>query len=45
MEIAIRDRIFAVNGEVVHSQVQPDGKWVIGIQFDRPQDELVREVT
>ena len=45
MEIAIRDRIFAVNGEVVHSQAQPDGKWVIGIQFDQPQDELVREVT
>ncbi len=45
MEIAIRDRIFAVNGEVIHSQAQPNGNWIIGIEFDQSQEELARELS
>ena len=42
MEIAIEERIFAVQGTVIHSQVQPNGHWIIGIEFDNVQEELAK---
>jgi len=43
MEIGVKERIVAVEGKVVHSQVQPNGHWIIGIEFDHVQEELVEE--
>jgi hypothetical protein len=43
MEIAIKERIFAVQGKVIHTQAQPDGHWIIGIEFDHVQEELAKE--
>ena len=45
MEIAVKEHIFAVQGRVIHTQAQPNGHWIIGIEFDHVQEELVKEVS
>jgi hypothetical protein len=42
MEIAVKETIFSVRGKVVHSQRKPDGHWVMGIEFDEAQEELIK---
>jgi hypothetical protein len=45
MEIAIKEHIFAIQGRVIHTQAQPDGHWIIGIEFDQVQEQLAKEVS
>ncbi|MBW1675433.1 MAG: PilZ domain-containing protein [Deltaproteobacteria bacterium] len=45
MEIAIKERIVAVQGKVIHSQAQPNGHWIIGIEFDHVQEDLAKELS
>lgn len=45
MEIAIKEHIFAVQGKVIHSQAQPNGHWIIGIEFDHVQENLAKELS
>ena len=42
MEIAVKENIFPVRGKVIHSRKKPDGHWVIGIEFDEAQEELIK---
>jgi hypothetical protein len=45
MEIAIKEHIFAVQGKVIHTQAQPDGHWIIGIEFDYVLEELEKRLS
>lgn len=42
MEIAIKDLIYVVQGNVIHSQEKSSGNYIIGIQFDQIQKELAK---
>ncbi len=41
MEIAIKDDLFNVSGEVIHSHAINARKWLLGIRFDTDQADLL----
>ena len=45
MEIAVRESIFSVNGRVVYCRQGPSGNYFVGIQFDRPVEELIETIS
>jgi hypothetical protein len=44
MEIAVRDLVYSIRGNVIHSQEKSSGNYIIGIQFDQVQKELAKEL-
>jgi hypothetical protein len=45
MEIAVKERIFAVRGKVIHCQERSTGKWLVGIEFGEVQEDLAKELS
>jgi hypothetical protein len=45
MEIAIKESIFSVSGRVVYCRKIPDGNYIVGIQFDRPVEEIIETIS
>jgi hypothetical protein len=45
MEIDLQERLVAVQGKVVHVRPAPDGRYVVGIEFATPREELAGVVT
>jgi c-di-GMP-binding flagellar brake protein YcgR len=40
LEFDLKDSLLTVQGKVVHSRREEDGRYVIGIRFDEPQARL-----
>ncbi len=40
MEIGVEDYKLSVQGKIIHSHTQEDGKYYVGIQFNEPQKKL-----
>jgi len=40
LEFDLRDSLLTVQGKVVHSRLESDGQYVIGVRFDEPQEQL-----
>jgi hypothetical protein len=40
LEFDLKDELLTVQGKVVHSRKAEDGHFVVGIQFDGPQERL-----
>ena len=45
IEIAVKDTVYAMQGKVTHSQEKSSGNYVIGIEFDKVQKELAKELS
>jgi c-di-GMP-binding flagellar brake protein YcgR len=40
MELDLHDSLFTVQGKVVHSRREGDDRYVIGVEFNEPQEQL-----
>ncbi|MBW1701274.1 MAG: PilZ domain-containing protein [Deltaproteobacteria bacterium] len=45
MEIAIKERIFSVHGQVVYCREIPAANYIVGIQFDQPVEEIIKTLS
>ena len=45
MEIAIRDSIFCVSGRVIYCRKIPAGNHMVGIEFNRVEEDIVKAIS